>query len=215
MIQLSDRLSDRPVVAVLRAAGADRFLEVSAVLAEGGFGAVEFTLTTAGAFEAISRARSELPGLLVGAGTVRTLEQVHQAIDSGASFLVSQVTDPALVEAARGRDVPFVPGALTPNEIVAAWNLGVQAVKVSPVGPVGGVDYIAELVGPLPDIPLMPTGMVRIDEAGAYLAAGAALVGISRDLTREALLPGGDLSALAERAERVIRSVDVHTATIV
>jgi 2-dehydro-3-deoxyphosphogluconate aldolase/(4S)-4-hydroxy-2-oxoglutarate aldolase len=82
MIQLSDRLSDRPVVAVLRAAGADRFLKVSAVLAESGFGAVEFTLTTAGAFEAIGRARSELPGLLVGAGTVRTLEQVHRAIEN-------------------------------------------------------------------------------------------------------------------------------------
>jgi 2-dehydro-3-deoxyphosphogluconate aldolase/(4S)-4-hydroxy-2-oxoglutarate aldolase len=210
MIQLSDELSDRPVVAVLRAAGADRFLEVSAVLADAGFGAVEFTLTTPGAVSAIAAARVALPGLLVGAGTVRTLEQVHSAIDAGASFLVSQVTSGVLVAAAADRGVPFIPGALTPNEIVAAWELGVQAVKVSPVGPVGGVDYISELVGPLPDIALMPTGLVRIDEAGDYLSAGAAVVGISRDLTRDALLPGGDLQGLAERAARVIRSVDVQ-----
>lgn len=214
MIQLTDELADRPVVAVLRAAGAERFAEVSGVLAAAGFGAVEFTLTTPGAVEAIAAARAGLPALIVGAGTVRTIEQVHQAIDAGAAFLVSQVTSPALVEAAAQRGVPFIPGALTPNEIVAAWGLGVQAVKVSPVGPVGGIDYITELVGPLPDIPLMPTGLVRVHEAGDYLAAGAAIVGISRDLTRDALLPGGDLDGLAERAARVIRSVDDYRQLI-
>lgn len=214
MIKLTDALPERPVVAVLRAADAGQFVAVSAVLAEAGFGAVEFTLTTAGAVEAIRRARAELPSVLVGAGTIRTLDQVHQAIDAGASFLVSQVTSPVLVAAAHERGVPFIPGALTPNEIVAAWDLGVQAVKVSPIGPVGGIDYLTELVGPLPDIPLMPTGLVRIDEAAGYLGAGAAVVGISRDLTRDALLPDGDLRALAERATQVIRSVDLHRQLI-
>jgi len=213
MIQLNDRLSDRPVVAVLRAPDACRFLEVSAVVIEAGFRAVEFTLTTTGALDAISQARERLPDdVLVGAGTVRTVDQVHRAIDAGASFLVSQVADRALVEAAHARGVPFVPGALTPTEIVAAWGFGVQAVKVSPVGPLGGAGYIAELVGPLPDIPLMPTGQVGIDEAGDYLKAGAAMVGLSRDLTRDAVQPGGDLLALAERAGRVMRSVDLYTS---
>ncbi|ADB33982.1 2-dehydro-3-deoxyphosphogluconate aldolase/4- hydroxy-2-oxoglutarate aldolase [Kribbella flavida DSM 17836] len=208
MIRLRDELGQRPVVAVLRAPDAGRFVEVSAVLVAHGFGAVEFTLTSAGAVEAIARAAAELPSVLVGAGTVRTVEQVHQAIDAGAGFLVSQVTSPVLVEAAHARGVPFVPGALTPNEIVAAWELGVQAVKVSPIGPVGGARYIAELAGPLPEIPLMPTGAVPVDAAGEYLAAGATVVGLSRDLTRDALGPGGDLDALADRAARVIRSVD-------
>ncbi|WP_328996197.1 bifunctional 4-hydroxy-2-oxoglutarate aldolase/2-dehydro-3-deoxy-phosphogluconate aldolase [Kribbella sp. NBC_01245] len=214
MIQLSEALRARPVVAVLRAPDADRFIEVSSVLIEAGIPAVEFTLTSAGVFDALRRARDELPaGVLVGAGSVRTVEQAHRAIDAGASFLVSQVTDAAVIEAAHSRDVPFVPGALTPNEIVLAWSYGVQAVKVSPVGPVGGVSYVAELVGPLPDIRLMPTGLVRIDEAGDYLTAGAAFVGVSRDLTRDALLPGGDLAGLAERAARAVRSVDVHAAS--
>ena len=214
MIQLSEALQARPVVAVLRAPDADRFIEVSSVLIEAGFPAVEFTFTTAGVIEALRRARDQLPAdVLVGAGTVRTVEQAHRAIDAGASFLVSQVTDTAVIEAAHSRGVPFLPGALTPNEIVRAWDHGVQAVKVSPAGPVGGVAYLAELVGPLPDIPLMPTGRVRIDEAGDYLAAGAAFVGVSRDLTRDALLPGGDLTGLAERAARTVRSVDIHAAS--
>jgi 2-dehydro-3-deoxyphosphogluconate aldolase/(4S)-4-hydroxy-2-oxoglutarate aldolase len=214
MIQLSEALQARPVVAVLRAPDADRFIEVSSVLVEAGIPAVEFTLTSAGVFDALSRARDQLPaGILVGAGTVRTVEQAYRAIDAGASFLVSQLTDPAVIEAAHSRGVPFIPGALTPNEIVHAWSYGVQAVKVSPVGPVGGVDYVSELVGPLPDIALMPTGQVRFDEAGDYLAAGAAFVGVSRDLIRETLLPGGDLAGLAERAARTVRSVDIHAAS--
>jgi len=214
MIQLSEALQARPVVAVLRAPDADRFIEVSSVLIEAGIPAVEFTLTSAGVIDALRRARDQLPAdVLVGAGSVRTVEQAHFAIDAGAAFLVSQVTDPAVIEAAHSRGVPFIPGALTPNEIVRAWDYGVQAVKVSPVGPVGGVAYLAELVGPLPDIRLMPTGRVRIDEAGDYLAAGAAFVGVSRDLTRDALLPGGDLSGLAERAARTVRSVDIHAAS--
>jgi 2-dehydro-3-deoxyphosphogluconate aldolase/(4S)-4-hydroxy-2-oxoglutarate aldolase len=214
MIDLRDVLRMRPVVAVLRAPDAHRFVEVSSVLVEAGIPAVEFTLTSGGAIGAIRRARDELPaGVLVGAGTVRTVEQAYRAIDAGASFLVSQLTDPAVIEAAHARGVPFVPGALTPNEIARAWDYGVQAVKVSPIGPVGGVDYLAELVGPLPDVPLIPTGRILVDEAGDYLAAGAAMVGVSRDLTRDALLPGGDLAALAERAVRTVRSVDSHAAS--
>lgn len=215
MIQLNEVLRARPVVAVLRAPDADRFVEVSSVLVEAGIPAVEFTFTSAGVIDALRQAREQLPpGVLIGAGTVRTVEQVHLAIDAGASFLVSQVTDAAVIEAAHNRGVPFIPGALTPNEIVQAWSYGVQAVKVSPIGPVGGVSYLSELVGPLPDIPLMPTGLVRLDEAGDYLAAGAAFVGVSRDLIRDALLPGGDLIELAERAARTVQSVDIHALAL-
>ncbi|WP_405064437.1 bifunctional 4-hydroxy-2-oxoglutarate aldolase/2-dehydro-3-deoxy-phosphogluconate aldolase [Kribbella sp. NBC_01505] len=209
MMQLREAMKGRPAIAVLRAPDAGRFVEVSLILVDAGIPAVEFTLTSAGALDAIRHAKKVLPAdVLIGAGTVRTAEQVRQAVDAGASFLVSQVTDPDVIEAAHELGVPFVPGALTPNEIVRAWRYGVQAVKVSPIGPVGGIGYLAELVGPLPDIPLVPTGGVLVDEAGAYLAAGAAVVGLSRDLTRDALLPGGDLAALAERAARAIRSVD-------
>jgi 2-dehydro-3-deoxyphosphogluconate aldolase/(4S)-4-hydroxy-2-oxoglutarate aldolase len=207
MIDVRDRLGDRPVIAVLRAPDASRFVAVSEVLYDAGIRCLEYTLTTAGALDALRAARYALPEAVLGVGTVRTVQQVHAAVDAGAEFLVSQTFDRAVVAAAHAHGRPFIPGALTPTEIVTAWSAGVQAVKVSPIGPAGGIDYVSELVGPLPDIPLLPTGGVLVDEVGAYLRAGAALVGLSRDLIRDALT-GGDLSALRERAKRAVASVE-------
>lgn len=197
------RLGPRPVVAILRAPDADRFVAVSEVLWEAGFRCLEFTLTTRGALDAAREVRAALPDdLLLAVGTVRTEQHVREAVDAGADFLVSQVLRPALVDLARDRGVPFVPGALTPKEILDAWETGVPAVKVSPIGPLGGVEYLDQLRAPLPDIPMMPTGGVGVDEIDDYLARGAAAVGLSGPLLGDALLPGGDLDALAERARR-------------
>lgn len=208
MTTLIEDLAERPVVAVLRAASSHRFREAISVLHDSGIIAVEITMTTPGAVDSITRVRSDLPtGTLIGAGTVRTVEQVHQAVNAGAQFLVSQVTDARLISAAASLGVPFIPGALTPNEIVAAWNLGVEAVKISPVGPVGGLEYLTELVGPLPEVALFPTGGVMVNEAVHYLEAGATLIGLSRDLLRDSLVDG-DLAALGARARAVVQQVD-------
>jgi 2-dehydro-3-deoxyphosphogluconate aldolase/(4S)-4-hydroxy-2-oxoglutarate aldolase len=197
------RLGPRPVVAILRAPDADRFVAVSEVLWAAGFRCLEFTLTTRGALDAAREVRRALPGdLLLAVGTVRTEQHVREAVDAGADFLVSQVLRPALVDLARDHGVPFIPGALTPKEILDAWETGVPAVKVSPIGPLGGVEYLDQLRAPLPDIPMMPTGGVGIDEIDDYLGRGAAAVGLSGPLLGDALLPGGDLDALAERARR-------------
>lgn len=96
---------------------------------------------------------------------------------------------------------------MTPTEILDAWESGVPAIKVSPIGPVGGLAYFDNVRGPLPDIPLMPTGGVELSEVGAYLDKGAVAVGLSGALLVDALLPGGDLSALAERADQVVTAV--------
>lgn len=197
------RLGPRPVVAILRAPDADRFVAVSEVLWEAGFRCLEFTLTTRGALDAAREVRRALPDdLLLAVGTVRTEQHVREAVDAGADFLVSQVLRPGLVDLARAEGVPFIPGALTPKEILDAWETGVPAVKVSPIGPLGGVEYLDQLRAPLPDIPMMPTGGVGIDEIDDYLDRGAAAVGLSGPLLGDALLPGGDLDALAERARR-------------
>lgn len=207
MTELTHRLGDRPIVAVLRASESTTFVPVCDVLFDEGFPAVEITMTTPGALQAIADIRKRMPsGAVVGAGTVRTLRQVNDAIDAGAQFLVSQITYPELVAAAAARGVPFIPGALTPTEIVRAWELGVEAVKVSPVGPVGGLDYLAELVGPLPEIALFPTGGVLIGEAAEYLDSGASIIGLSRDLIRDAF-DNGSLDELGERARFVVESV--------
>jgi 2-dehydro-3-deoxyphosphogluconate aldolase/(4S)-4-hydroxy-2-oxoglutarate aldolase len=199
------RLARQPVVAILRASDSARFLAASEVLYEAGFRCLEFTLTTEGALDAVHAARSSLPDdLILAVGTVRTEEHVTDSIDAGADFLVSQVLRRHLVEIAQRRGVPFIPGALTPTEIVDAWETGVPAVKVSPIGPVGGLEYFDQLRAPLPEIPMMPTGGVAIDEIGHYLDRGAAAVGLSGPLLGDALLPGGDLTALADRARRAV-----------
>ncbi len=208
MTDVLESLAPHPLIAILRAPNADQFVRATEILYETGFRCVEFTLTTAGAIEAMTTVLSTMPDdLLVGIGTVRTADHVQAAIDAGAAFLVSQVLRRPLVEAAQQQGVPFFPGALTPTEILDAWECGVAAVKVSPIGPVGGLDYFDNVRGPLPDIPLMPTGGVGLHEGPAYLARGAVAVGLSGALFGDALLPGGDLAALADRAAQAIASL--------
>jgi 2-dehydro-3-deoxyphosphogluconate aldolase/(4S)-4-hydroxy-2-oxoglutarate aldolase len=206
--ELLEALAPNPLIAILRAPDAAAFAPATETLYRAGFRCVEFTLTTSGAIDALKEVVAAMPeDLVVGIGTVRTADQVGEAIDAGAAFLVSQVFRRSLVDAATARDVPFFPGALTPTEILNAWESGVPAVKVSPIGPVGGLDYFDNVRGPLPDIPLMPTGGVALDEAVAYLDKGAVAVGLSAALMGDALLPGGDLAALADRAEHVVSAV--------
>lgn len=194
------------LVAVMRAPDADRFVPASEVLADAGLTVFEYTLTTAGALAALQTAREALPGAVLGVGTVRTADDLRAAVDGGADFAVSQVFLPELVQTAADLGLCYIPGALTPTEIVSAWNSGVPAVKVSPIGPLGGQDYLRELRGPLPDVALMPTGGVTLEAAAGYLELGAVAVGVSGALFADALL-GGDLTALRQRADRLVSSV--------
>jgi 2-dehydro-3-deoxyphosphogluconate aldolase / (4S)-4-hydroxy-2-oxoglutarate aldolase len=195
-------LPPRAVVAILRAPTAEHFVAASSVLWDAGIRCFEFTLTSEGALEAVSAFRERQPEAVLGVGTVRTPEHLTGAQDAGAMFAVSQVFLPRLVDRAQELGLSFVPGALSPTEIVVAWESGVSLVKVSPIGPVGGVSYLNELRGPLPDIAMMPTGGVTLDAVDAYLAAGAAAVGISGAVFGDALITG-DLTGLADRAAQL------------
>jgi 2-dehydro-3-deoxyphosphogluconate aldolase/(4S)-4-hydroxy-2-oxoglutarate aldolase len=175
------RLSEVGVVAVIRAASIDAALAVSHALVRGGVTGIEITFSTPGAAEAIARARKELPAALVGAGTVLDAASLAAACDAGASFLVSPHTDEALLAAARERGVPYLPGALTPTEIVRAWQLGATCVKVFP-GSAVGPGYLKAIKAPLPDIALMPTGGVDEKNLGEWLKAGAVAVGMGGSL---------------------------------
>ncbi len=175
------RLSEVGVVAVIRAASVDAALAVSHALVRGGVTGIELTFSTPGAAEAIARTRKELPDALVGAGTVLDAASLAAACDAGASFLVSPHTDEALIRAARERGVPFLPGALTPTEIVRAWQLGATCVKVFP-GSAVGPGYLKAIRAPLPHAPLMPTGGADEKNLGEWLKAGATPVGMGGSL---------------------------------
>lgn len=199
-----------PVVAILRAADAAQFLEVGRVLYEGGVRAIEVTLTSRGALEAFGRLNDELPGdAMLGVGTVRSVGDAELAVAAGATYLVAPDFRPEVVAWAVGNGVPVVPGALTPTEVAAAWAAGATAVKVFPVSAVGGPAYVKAVRAPLPEVPLVPTGGVGIDDIGAYLAAGAVAVGIGSPLLGDAGDPGGDLRGLAERARRAVAAAGV------
>ena len=196
-----ERLRAERVVAILRAPDADRFALVARALYDAGWRAFEITLTTRGALEAIGEVREQLPAdAWVGAGTVISPADVQAVAAAGAQFAVSPVLDGGAVAAAGRLGLPFVPGALTPTEIVTAWRAGCEVVKVSPVVSVGGADYLRQVSAFLPGVPLMPTGGVEPGEVPAHLAAGAVAVGLGGPLLGDALRPDGDLRALTARA---------------
>lgn len=169
------------VVAVIRAPSAAAAVDISRALVQGGVTGIEITFSTPGAAEAIAEARKELPTALVGAGTVLAREELRAACAAGASFLVSPHTDEALLAEAKEAQVPFLPGALTPSEVVRAFRAGAACVKLFP-GSAVGPGYLKALRGPLPHIPLMPTGGVDEKNLGEWLAAGALAVGMGGSL---------------------------------
>jgi 2-dehydro-3-deoxyphosphogluconate aldolase/(4S)-4-hydroxy-2-oxoglutarate aldolase len=170
-----ERLRRERLVAVLR-----RVPDLDAVAAElaaAGVGVLEVTLDGDDALDGIARLRAR-GDVTVLAGTVRTAEQAEAAVAAGAEALVSPVFAGAVLARGRQLGVPVIPGALTPTEIEAAWHAGAAMVKLFPAR-LGGPRYVADVLKPLPDVPLVCTGGVGAAEAAAYLAAGAAAVGVS------------------------------------
>ncbi len=191
------------VVAVLRASTADGFAAVADVLVEAGITAIEVTLTSRGAIDALAGLRRQLPPVaVVGAGTVLTADQAKAAADAGAAFLVSPVLDLELSGAA---GVPFYPGGLTPTEIFRAHAAGAPLVKLFPAAAVGP-RYLKDLHGPLPDVRIMPTGGIDLADVATWLGNGASAVGLGSPLIGDAA-SGGSLTALAERARRAADAV--------
>lgn len=195
-------LQANPVVAVLRASHASEYAPVIEALADGGVRSIELTLSTAGVFELLPGLISSFgDGLEIGVGTVTTEAEARQALDAGARFLVTPVTDVGIVRAAVENGTPVFPGGLTPTELLAGWRAGATAVKVFPASTVGP-GYISQLRGPFPELEVIPSGGVAIEDAPAWIRAGAMAVSLGGPLIGDAF-KGGDLGALTRRAERV------------
>ncbi|WP_062989806.1 bifunctional 4-hydroxy-2-oxoglutarate aldolase/2-dehydro-3-deoxy-phosphogluconate aldolase [Nocardia anaemiae] len=194
---------DPPVIAILRAPTAARFAEVAAVLHESGITAVEFTLNSPGALDALRDcAGSAHP---VGAGTVLTANDAARAVDAGAAYLITPTVCTEVIEEGRRMGIPVICGAFTPTEIHSAWQAGATMVKVFPAS-VGGPAYLKAIRGPLKEIPLVPTGGIGLADARAYMDAGARALGMGSPLVGDACV-GGDLDALRERASVVRKAL--------
>lgn len=194
------------VVGIVRAPDSRHVDAVVDVLVEEGVRAVEVTFTTSGALEAVTRlAQRYGSDALVGAGTVTTAEEAEAAIDAGATFLVSPAVCPDVIAAAVAADIAVMPGAFTPTEVLAAHRAGATSVKVFPAGALGP-RYLTDLHGPLPDIRLVPTGRIGIDEIPTWLAAGAVAVGLGGPLLGRAGIDGPD-DELRKRARAAVAQV--------
>jgi 2-dehydro-3-deoxyphosphogluconate aldolase/(4S)-4-hydroxy-2-oxoglutarate aldolase len=207
-VSLQQAMKACPAIAILRSSSAERYGDVTDVLVDAGIRAVEFTFTAPDVAGAIRAYAARKPGdVALGAGTVTTAAQAREAVDAGATYLISPAVCLDVVEEGTRLGVPVLPGASTPTEILTAWRAGAALVKVFPVSALGGPSYIKAVRGPLPDIPLVPTGGVDAANADGYLAAGAVGVGVGSPLLADACEPGGDLDALAGRTRALVAVV--------
>lgn len=195
------------IVAVIRIADPERVPDVVAALVEADIRTLEVTMTVPGAIDHIRRTAATLPaGFVLGAGTVVDADTVHRAVDAGASFIVSPVYRRSVVDAALERGVAIAPGCLTPTEILDAWDNGAQLVKVFPATSVGP-GYLKDLHGPMPQLKLVPTGGVTVDNAGDWIAAGATAVGVGTSLLDKQAIAEGRFDVIVERGRRMAANV--------
>ena len=175
-------------------------------LAAGGLRAVELTLTTPGILARLAGANSG-GGAVVGVGTVLTAKDAEAAIDAGAQFLVTPAVRQGVADAAAAHDIPVIMGALTPTEVMAAIDLGAAAVKIFPARATGP-DYLRDLHGPYPGVPLIPSGGINAENAAAYLAAGAIAVTAGTDVVAPDLVAAADWTAITDRATSFVSAIN-------
>jgi 2-dehydro-3-deoxyphosphogluconate aldolase/(4S)-4-hydroxy-2-oxoglutarate aldolase len=199
------RVEEVGLVPVVRARSTALALRAVEALQAGGVSLFEITMTVPGAIELIRELVERMRGrAVVGAGTVLSADQARACMDAGAEFVVSPGLALGIIQAAHQRDVAVIPGALTPTEVITAWQAGADLVKIFPCSAVGGADYLRALRGPLPEVKLLPTGGVSLTTAAQYIAAGAAALGIGSELVDISALESGQDHVLTERARALI-----------
>ncbi|MGE5361586.1 MAG: bifunctional 4-hydroxy-2-oxoglutarate aldolase/2-dehydro-3-deoxy-phosphogluconate aldolase [Bacteroidales bacterium] len=207
------RIEEAGIVAVIRLTDPRRLHSVMRALADGGVRVFEVTMTVPNALELIREVTPSLPAdWLVGAGTVTDAATAQRAICAGAQFIVGPVFRPAVVSACHVHEVPAMPGCFTPTEILSAWETGADVVKVFPATSLGP-QFIRDIRAPLPQLKLMPTGGVTLDNAGEWLKAGAVAVGVGSALVDGKAVAADDFATLTANARRLVASVTAARTT--
>ena len=204
--EILERLRDSGALGIIRVQTAQDLVQIAKALHAGGLSCLEITMTTPGALRAIEEAREELPDVLMGAGTVLDAATARQAILAGAQFLVTPTVELDVIETAHRYGVPVIPGAMTPTEILTCWEAGADMVKVFPAS-VLGPGFIKAVHGPLPQIPLVPTGGITADNAGEFIRAGAVMVCAGSWLVDKKAVAEGRYEVLTENARRLVEAV--------
>ena len=206
--QVRDRILEIGVIPVVRARSAAEAKLAAQAVCDGEIPIVEITMTVPGAVDVIRELRKSADSsVLIGAGTVLDPEAARRCVDAGAQFLVSPGLNLPTVEFAVRKGILMLAGALTPTEVITAWQAGSDFVKVFPCGQVGGAKYIKALKGPLPQVPLVPTGGVNLTTAAEFIEAGAAALGVGGELVQADALKSGKPDVIVENARKFVAIV--------
>lgn len=194
------KILDRGLVAIIRAPESKRLLEATQALITGGIDVIEVTFTTPNVLQTLEQLKSTFGDqVLLGAGTVLDAETARAAILAGVEYIVTPVVRVSVIEMCRRYGVPCLTGAFTPTEVLTAWEAGSEIVKLFP-GEVGGPSYLKAILGPLPQVRLMPTGGVNLETLPAFVKAGACAVGLGSSLVEKEALAQGDMQRIESLA---------------
>ncbi len=196
-------LRQERIIAVIRSPRFDLGLAMAEAASKGGISLIEITWNSDQPQDLIAELRVRIPHCLIGAGTILNGEQLQEAIASGAQFIFSPHFDPKLLTTAIRHQIPYVPGVLSPTEIITAWQAGASALKVFPIKAMGGSEYLKSLKSPLGEIPLIPTGGVTLDNAAEMISAGAIAVGLSGSLFPKETIQNQNWTQIIEQAQQL------------
>jgi 2-dehydro-3-deoxyphosphogluconate aldolase / (4S)-4-hydroxy-2-oxoglutarate aldolase len=205
--EVRTRLLEIGIIPVLRASSSQEAQFAADALAAGGIPIVEVTTTVSGGIEILRDAAKNLPKVLVGAGNVLGEENVKGALEAGAEFVVTPGLDLRTIEYALREKKFIMTGALTPTEVITAWQAGSDFIKVFPCAQVGGPQYIRALLGPFPDVLLVPTGGVNLRSAAEFITAGAVALGVGAELVQKAALKSHAHDVIRDAARKFLAVV--------
>ena len=211
-VELLQGMLETGVVAIVRPSSSESLVRVAEAIAEGGVRCIEFTMTMPGALDTLQKASSRFEeDVIFGAGTVLDAEPARAAILAGARFVIAPNLNPEVITICNRYSVVSMPGALAPTEIMQAWDLGADVIKVFPASSFGPA-YIRALLAPLPQVKLAPVAGVNLDNVSDYIRMGAACVGVGSSLVNSKLIADEDWGALTERARGLIQGVEAGRA---
>ena len=204
-------IGETALIPIIRVDSSETALKVADAFLEGGVSIIEVTFSVPGAVDVVKELSDKLgEKVLIGTGTVLDGATARQAILAGSEFIVSPIYSRDLIETARRYSKPVFPGAVTPTEILEAYTMGADAVKVFPCGNLGGASYIKAVKAPLPQVPVIPTGGVNIDTAGPLLDAGAFALGVGSAITEKKAIAAGDFGKITENVEAFLSVISKH-----
>ncbi|MBM4339205.1 MAG: bifunctional 4-hydroxy-2-oxoglutarate aldolase/2-dehydro-3-deoxy-phosphogluconate aldolase [Deltaproteobacteria bacterium] len=206
--EILNRMISEGLIPVIRVSSAKEAIDVADAIKEGGVSFIEITMSVPGAIDTIKElAQKYKDEIIMGAGTILDPETARAALLAGAQFIVSPTLNLDVIQLAHRYSAVVVPGAMTPTEILTAWNAGADMVKVFPAAQVGGPEYLKALRGPLPQILLVPTGGVNLQNAAAFIKAGATALGVGGELVDKKAINEKKFNIITENTRAYLKAV--------